>query len=257
MRFYEGCWIVDPFKNFTSIAEYVSRLFDISHTVAVFIAVEPAVIATRVEGVLRRIAIAPGYAILCNSRVFYNLTTVYMLAETAWIESDVLIPYSSTKPCSNKLRRYRISLEIDENLGIPHLCTKDINSEPLRRLSTMGGLLELLDDMYSGVGTLRIFPIKDKFFLIVKGLGVGTVHDNVKYSIVQIDVYQRLGVFTMKLAAVDSATAIASIGKSYLILFESLVPVEDSIYPLLLIAAHTIPSNEPRAKYYVSRLGSI
>ncbi len=256
MRFYEGCRVVDPFKNFNSIFEYVNKLFELSHNTAIFVVLEPATIATRIDGVLRRIAITPGYTILCSSKEPHDFSTVYILVETTWIESGVLIPYSLAKPCSNKIYRYRIPLEVDEQIGIPHLCTKDINTEDLRKFASIGGLLDLSNNVYNGEGTLKLVPVKDKFFFIAKGLGIKTVYSNVKYSFAKVDIPPGLYALSIRLAVVDGDTILISIGRGYLVAFESLVPVEEYIYPLLLITVHSIPSSEPKARYYIEKLDS-
>ncbi|MCS7111889.1 MAG: hypothetical protein N3D82_04925 [Ignisphaera sp.] len=256
MRFYEGCKVIDPYKSFSCIAEYTNSIFEIAHSTTVFVALEPASIATKIDGILRRIVIAPGYAILCNSMESYDIDTAYDLAETVWIESGVLIPYSASEPCSNRIRKYRIPLEIHEQLGIPYICTKNIDEEYLHEFAHTGGVLELSNDKYCGVGTLKLIPIKDKFFLISKGLGVRSVYPGIRYTLIKVDVPLKLGVQGVKLSVVDGNPVLISIGRSYLIAFESLEPVEDYIYLPLLIAVHSLPSREPKAKYYMYRLSS-
>jgi len=257
MRFYEKCGVVDPFKNFNDITKYIIKLFNLSHITAVFISIEPSIIATRVEGILRRIAIAPGYAILCNHEAFSEFNTVYVLAEPSWIESDILIPYSSNEPCNNKLGRYGIAIEVNEELGVPHLCTKDVNERHVHKILTTGGLIEVSDDTYSGVGTLKIVPVKDKFFFIVKGLGLKTLYNNIEYSLTKIVLNSKLEVLSNRLVMVDNNDALIAIGKGYLKTFNILASIEDYIYLLLLITTYTIPRNEPRAKYYINKQGFI
>jgi hypothetical protein len=255
MRFYEKCGIVDPFKNFDDIIKYIIKLFNLSHTTAVFISIEPSVIATRVEGVLRRIAIAPGYAILCSHEAFSEFNTIYILAEPSWIESDILIPYSSNEPCNNKLSRYGITIEVNEELGVLHLCTKDVNEKHIYKILTTGGLIEVSDGTYSGVGTLKIVPLKDKFFFIAKGLGLKTLYNNIEYSLAKTFLDPRLEALSNRLVVVNNNDALIAIGRGYLKTFNLLTPIGDYIYLLLLITSYTIPRNEPKAKYYINKQG--
>lgn len=256
MRFYEGCRVLDPHKSFSCIARYVASLFEFSHNTVVFIALEPASIATRVGGVLRRIAIAPGYAILCSSTEYYDTGVVYSLAETVWIESGILLPYLANRPCSGRFGRYGIPLEVDEELGIPYICVGDVGEEQLYKFTSMGGIVELLSSKYHGVGTLKLAPVKDRFFYISKGLGLRSVYSNVRYALAEVNIPPRLEVQSVELLAVDCSPALISIGNSYLVVFESLEPIEEYIYLPLLITVHSLPSSEPKARYYMHRLGS-
>ena len=257
MRFYERCGVVDPFRNFSRVADYIAELFSLSHTVPVFIATEPAVIATRVEGVMRRVAIAPGYTILCSRRVLENFNTVYMLAEPTWIESGVLIPYTASKPCSERPHRYGIALDVDERIGLLHLCSRGIEDSYIPELISLGGLVELSGgDSCRGEGVLRFIPVKNRFFFNLKGLGVGTVHRAVRYTLYKVDIPPKLEALALELAKVDDAPALIAIGKGYLAAFEALIPIEEQVYPPLLMTVYTSLSSEARARYYIDRLES-
>jgi len=132
LRIREGCFFVDAsaLKNLKSYAEL---LFKVSRDNYVYIVEEPSSIVVMWRGIKRRIAVAPGDAVICP-RSGVDIDGV-RIEEDVWIDVLILIPYSNNKDCVID----GFPIYIGNEVFIPHLAVDDRTANSVELLLS-GGL---------------------------------------------------------------------------------------------------------------------
>jgi len=259
MRVKEGCFAIPLSQYINSdknLIEYIRRLFELSHSEPIYIAIEPAVITIKMGFRKIWISIEPGSAIICNRSLAELFNESIEIVEDVWIETEILIPYTYEELCG-LTKILNIPIDIDEEIGINHLCitSKSINIEELKRVIN-GGLIELVDVLYSSGKLLEIKPRKNKLFIILKGMGINNISqlESSQYSYIEIP--NEMKIFIEDLIYIDDKPIVMGIGKGYISLFTSIEPYTAYIYTALLLSTYTTPSSSPRAKVFISRISS-
>ena len=238
MRVDENCVVIDSRNAFSiGVAEYVKKLFRVSHEVAVYIAIEPIVITTTINNVKRRVAVAPGSAIICdNSSYVEEFNWVYRVSEQCWGDTYILIPYTSTSICSDKMKRYGFEVEYSEEFGSPHICIDETLDENALKQIIGGGIAEPQKHIHSFVGDLQIAIKRDVFFYVAKGLGVKPRYSGVEIKALPIKFTEkRYNIYLDELATVNNVVALYRFGKGYIVAFQDLGYVDSILYPITIL----------------------
>jgi len=132
LRIREGCFFVDAsaFKNLKSYAEL---LFKVSRDNHVYIIEEPSSIVALWRGIKRRIAVAPGDAVVCP-KSGADIDGV-RIEEDVWIDASMLIPHSNNKDCVID----GFPIYVSNEVFIPHLAVDDRTANSVELLLS-GGL---------------------------------------------------------------------------------------------------------------------
>ncbi len=259
MRVKEGCFAI-PISQYAgndkNFIEYIRKLFELSHSELIYIVIEPSIITIKMGVRKIWISIEPGSAIICNRNLAELFNESIEIVEDVWIEAEILIPYTYEGLCG-LAKTLNIPIDIDEEIGINHLCTtsNSINMEVLRKVIN-GGLIELIDILYSSGKFLEIKPRKNKLFIILKGMGINSISQLESSYYSYIEIPNEMKILIEDLIYIDDKPIVMGIGKGYISLFTSIEPYTTYIYTALLLSTYTNPSSSPRAKIFMSRVSS-
>lgn len=257
MKFYEGCAIV-KIESWvpTRFRDYVARLFNIARNYPTYIALSSYTITTRIAGVLRRLAIAPGSAIICDYNAYTQFENYIELSEPVWIDVALLIPYATSKPCT-KLSSLGIDIEIDPEIGVSTHCLESLD---MNRLSTavddvlQGGLIDI-EKCDTEVRNRIFVALKyNTFFLLWKVVGIGSPNTYAKIVKLPSELPPRIKVFLEPLARIGNNDVVLGIGRGYLSLLSPEDTSSEALYLTTLLLAYLLPPNSPRASLYITKV---
>ncbi len=251
MRFFEGCGIVgiEWWVREGRIEEYVRKLIDVSKRFPTYVAIHPSVVVTKIGGIRRRLAIAPGTAVLCDREALEEFGSFVELEEQVWIEAYLLVPYTRREPCGF-LRE--LGIEVGE-WGHELVC---LGEDPVENLVNVveGGIAvptrydRVVEDVVNVA--LRYNP----YFFILKSCSVKI--PRARFGVLSIELPPKLRVFFEPLIAVGSETVCGTLGRA---LYTHAHPLDDEsrkLFQLLMLVALLQPPSSPRASLYLSKLRS-
>lgn len=255
LRIDEGCVVVDSSIAIDiGVEKYVKWLFRVSHSTAVYVAVEPMIITTRINNKLQSFAVGPGSAILCGIEPLKQpFETIYKIAEPCWGDAMMLIPYTSTPLSCSKAKQLGFDVDFDEAIGIPHICIAKGSWTELKQILG-GGIAEV--DRYSREisGTLKIAVRNTLFFILAKGLLKELKFENVMAKLLDMYFDYDSQVYLEELAKINEDVAIYGFGKGLITRFSDLGEVTSIIYSLALLVAHLVDVNNAKAVAYKMKL---
>ncbi len=257
MRFFEGCAIV-RIESWvpTRFNDYVRKLFAIARGYPTYIALSSYTVVTRIAGVARKLAIAPGSAILCDHDAYTQFNDYIELSESVWIDAALLVPYATLRPCA-KVSKLSIDIGVEPEFGVPTHCLESTEAEELSKALTdivQGGFVDI-ENYDTEVEECILVALKyNTFFLIWKAIGIGTPRVRVGVAKLPHELSPRVKVFLEPLARVGSHDTVIGIGRGYLSLFTPLDSNSETLYLTTLLLSYTIPPSSPRASLYLSRL---
>lgn len=257
MRIREGCFVI-PLSQYTNndknLIEYTRKLFELSHSEPIYIAIEPTIITMKMGIKKMWISIEPGSAIICNRSLAELFYWSIEIMEDAWIETEILIPYTCKTLCG-LTKTLNIPIDIDKEIGVNHTCisSNSINMEILKSVVN-GGLIETIDVLYSNGKILEIKSRKNKLFIILKGMGIDhTVQlESSRYGYIEIP--KEMKIFAEDIIYIDAKPIVIGLGKGYISLFASIEPYTVRIYIALLFSTYTTPTSSPKARTFISRI---
>ena len=256
MRFHEGCAVIriEWWINTNRRIEYIRRLFEISHKTPTYIAITSSVIPTRIKGVIRRFAIAPGSAIICKSDFYSDFEDYIELSEPTWIDAKILIPYVRRNPC-NKNEKLSIPISLDNEIGIENYCLEDLEKSELVEQSLrniiQGGLVDVAQYEKEIQDTLMIALKFNEFFMFWKAMNIKKAIT--KSRIAKLRITKMLEVFSEPLAKIGNLDIVLLVGQGYVILFDPLDDVSSTLYSTVVLLSHLLPYESPRAKRFLQK----
>ena len=246
MRFDEGCYIasVELVHRARAVDAYLDRVFELAREVPLYIVVHPTTVTIVVRGIRRRIAVAPGSAIVC-SEIGAELSYVVELTEPTWIDAEVLMPIVD-RECCPYIMRY---VEVDPEIGIPTTVIE--SSRDLERV--IEGGIACAEGVEEVCGDIAVALRFSKFFLVWKALGY---RGGGRARLRSVDVGGRLRLFFEEVARIGDRLYIAQIGRGIAVLGEPLDEGARRLVKVALLSALTQPPDSPRARAYMHRLGA-
>ncbi|HID80424.1 MAG TPA: hypothetical protein EYP48_01760 [Ignisphaera sp.] len=257
MKFYEGCAIV-KIESWvpTRFRDYVTKLFNIARNYPTYIALSSYTITTRIAGMLRRLAIAPGSAILCDYDAYIQFENYIELSEPVWIDAALLIPFATSKPCT-KLSSFGIDIRIDPEVGVPTHCLEKLDVDGLSTAINdvlQGGLIDIEKCDIEVRDRIFVAVKYNIFFLLWKVVGIGTPSTYAKILKLPSELPPRVRVFLEPLARIGDNDVVLSIGRGYLSLFSPGDVNSETLYLITLLLAYLLPPNSPRASLYITKI---
>ncbi len=260
MRIRERCFVI-PLSSYVgdskNLVEYIRKLFDISHREPIYIVTEPSIITMKMKTKKMWISIEPGSAIICSKNLAEIFEKPIEIAEDTWIESEILIPYTRETLCG-LAKTLNIPIDVDRNIGVNHICiSSNFISMEILKMVMDGGMIEIIDTLYSDRKMLEVKPRKNKLFIILKGIGIDhpIQLESSLYSYIEIP--KEMKIFTEDLIHIDDKPIVMGLGNGYVSLFTSIEPYTTHIYTALLFSAYTTPHSSPRARIFISKISSV
>jgi hypothetical protein len=256
LRIDEECIVIDSRNAIeVGVERFVKWLFSTAYATAVYIATEPMVVMTRVSGKLRGFAIGPGSAILCYNKQTVDelFSTVYRVAEPCWGDAMLLIPYTSTTSRCSKARQMGFEMDLDEAIGIPHICVTNGEWSELK-LIIDGGMAEIEKYSKEVAGALQITTKNTLFFSLAKGLLANLRYENIIAKVMNIRFDYKSKVYLEDLTMVNEDVIIYKFGKGLITTFTDLNKAMNFIYPITLLVAHLLDVNSAKAIVYRTKL---
>ncbi|MDK6028339.1 hypothetical protein QPL79_03045 [Ignisphaera sp. 4213-co] len=255
MKIHENCKVIASENGLgENFVNYFRQLIKIAHETPVYIAIEPATITILIENVKYSLAIAPGSAIICDNVVETSFQYVYKVAEITWIDTKILVPYAKNFVCSHRVKQLDLEIDLNEELGIPHICIDDeFSSESFIEL-IRGGVAEF--KRYNNVyeGRIEISVKSTPFFYFVKGFGIKLRYENVNAKYFAFNIDSKYVAYLDDLIKLGNNDVILhSFGEGYIVSFYEISNVENMLYALALFSAYLRNIDDPRARAYRSR----
>ncbi len=257
MRFFEGCAIV-KIESWapTRFNDYVRKLFAIARDYPTYIALSSYTVVTRIAGIARRLAIAPGSAILCSYDAYTQFDDYIELSESVWIDAALLIPYATSRPCT-KVSRLGIDIGVEPEFGIPTHCLESAEAEGLSKALVdivQGGFVDVENCDIEVEDRILVALKYNTLFLLWKAIGTGAPRVHVGIARLPSELPPRVKVFLEPLTRVGSYDTVLGIGRGYLSLFTPLDSNSEALYLATLLLSYAITPNSPRASLYIARL---
>ncbi len=252
----EGCIAIDSRSGIEeNFVGYVKQLFRLAHETPVHIAVEPFTITTIFGGVKRRLSLAPGSAIICGKGFDTPFQHYYEVAETFWVDTRVLIPYAKTGLCSQRARQLGIDIDLDEQVGVAHICFgENLDEEGVRELGD-GGVAEATQYNTSYRGAAKIAVKETLFFYLAKGFNIRLGYENVDVLYAKPRIEPSLAVYLNELVVLGNGDSILyGFGEGYIATFYEVRGFGDLLYVLTLLCGYARRSDDPRSALYQARL---
>ena len=256
MKVVEGCIAIDSRSGVEeSLVDYAKQLFRLAHETPVHIAVEPFTITTIFDGVKRRLSLAPGSAIVCGKGFDIPFQHYYEAAETFWVDTRVLIPYAKTGLCSQRARRLGIDIDLDEQVGVTHMCFgEDLDEESVRELGE-GGVAEAAKPNTSYRGAAKIVVKEALFFYLAKGFNIRLGYENADVLYARLRIEPSIAVYLDELVVLGNGDSVLyGFGEGYIATFHEIGSFGDLLYALTLLCGYARRSDDPRSALYQARL---
>ncbi len=257
MRFFEGCAIVKIERWVpTRFNDYVRKLFAIARSYPTYIALSSYTVVTRIAGIARKLAIAPGSAILCSHDAYTQFNDYIELSESVWIDAALLVPYATTRPCA-KVSKLGIDIGVEPEFGVPTHCLENTEAGELSKALAdivQGGFVDIENYDTEMEERILVALKYNTFFLIWKAIGIGAPRVRVGIARLPQELPPRVKVFLEPLVRVGNYDTVLGIGRGYLSLFTPLDSNSEALYLATLLLSYTMPPNSPRASLYIARL---
>jgi len=245
MRFDEGCYIasIELVHRANAVDQYIDTVFNLAKRVPLYLTVHPTTIVISVRGVRRRVAVAPGSAIVCSDEGSELRYTVE-LTEPTWIDAELLIPLISEECCSY-IMEY---VGVDPEVGLRARRVSEVSDLE----SVVEGGVACVEGGEEVCGRISIALKFSKFFLLWKALGS---RGDGRARIEGLEVGGRLRLFLDEAARIGDKLYIAQVGRGIAVLGEPLNDSAKRLVKVALLSALTLPPDSPRARAYMHRLG--
>ncbi|MEM0027594.1 MAG: hypothetical protein QXT53_06230 [Ignisphaera sp.] len=256
MKINEGCIAIDSRNGVEeNLINYAKQLFRWAHEIPVHIATEPFIITTIFNGVKRRLSLAPGSAIICGKGVDIPFQHYHEVAEIAWVDTKILIPYTKTGLCSQRAKQLGINIDFDEKIGIAHICFEDsLDEENIRELAE-GGVAETIKHDVSYRGNVKIVPKEALFFYLAKGFNIRIEYESADVRYTRFRIEPRLAIYLNELIMLGNGEPVLyGLGEGYITTFYEISDLGDMLYMLTLLCGYMRRSDDPKSMLYQARL---
>lgn len=228
------------------IVAYTRHIFELAHSVPVYLVTEPIVVPVKISSLKRFIVLPPFSAIVCNNVEIELPSKLYKVVDGMWANVTIVAPYVRDNLCG-LAKLLNLALDVDSINGIPYLCLDDsfIDCKVSRHI-VGGGFIEVTNMLEEGiVSDIKIEnsgePLHSLIRYVVEDYRDKPKEQTVRFRPITVD--KNLKIYLKPLMFINTYLVITKIGRGVVYSLDISTDLTRVIYHILLLRTFTRDPN--------------